>query len=351
MKITIKETADFIGGQIIGDSNLTISNVAKIEEAQDGDLTFLYLPAYAKFLNTTKASAIIINDKIERTRNDITYIIVKNPNVAFQKIIIKYFSPEFKLTGIDKTAHVDDTVKLGNNVSLGKNVVIEENCIIGDNTKIFHNSTVLRNSQIGANTTIFSNVSIREESVIGDNVIIHSGTVVGSDGFGFTPDENGEYFKVPQIGNVVIEDNVEIGSNASIDRAALGSTMIKRGAKIDNLVQIAHNVIIGENTVISAQTGVSGSTKVGKNCILAGQVGLVGHIELADGIIIGAQSGVSKSITKSGKYFGYPAKEWGTSLRLESHIRNLPKYSEKINLLGKQFEELKTELDKKGKEK
>lgn len=349
MEITVKEAADFIGGRIIGNPDLTVSNVAKIEEADQGDLTFLYLPAYIKFLTTTKASVIIVNDEIERTRDDITYIVVNNPNIAFQKIIIKYFTPEFKLEGIDQSAKFDNSVKLGENVNLGKNVVIEEGCVIGDNVKIFHNSTILRNSVIGSNTVIFSNVSVREESRVGKNVIIHSGTVVGSDGFGFSPDEKGEYFKVPQIGNVIIEDNVEIGSNVSIDRAALGSTIIKKGAKIDNLVQIAHNVVIGENTVISAQSGISGSTKIGKNCILAGQVGLVGHIELTDRVIIGAQSGVSKSITKPGKYFGYPAKEWGTSLRLESHIRNIPQYLERIKALEKQLKDLQAELDKNSK--
>ena len=198
---------------------------------------------------------------------------------------------------------------------------------------------------VGNNCIIYPNVTIREDCVIGDNVIIHSGTVIGSDGFGYAPRKEGGYDKVPQIGNVVLEDDVEIGSNVSIDRAALGSTVIRKGVKIDNLVQIAHNVNVGDNTVISAQTGIAGSTSIGKNCILAGQVGIVGHIEITDNVILGAQSGVSKSISNSGRYFGYPAKDLGTSLRLEGHFRNLPKYAERIKELERKIEELEKNLN------
>ncbi|OGU55610.1 MAG: UDP-3-O-(3-hydroxymyristoyl)glucosamine N-acyltransferase [Ignavibacteria bacterium RBG_13_36_8] len=351
MKISIKEAADLVGGKIFGNANVEITNVAKIEESQKGDLTFLYLPAYDKFLTATKASAILVKPDTTKDRNDLTYIEVKDPHAAMQKIIVKYFNTEIEFKGIDPTASVNSDVKLGKNVTLGKNAVISAGCIVGDNTIILHNTTIMENVVIGSNTLIYSNVAIRENCEIGNNVIIHSGTVIGSDGFGYAPDEKGIFHKIPQIGNVVVEDDVEIGSNVSVDRAAMGSTIIKKGVKIDNLVQIAHNVVLGENTVVIAQTGISGSTKIGNNCILAGQVGIVGHIEIGDGILISAQSGVSKSLTKPGKYRGSPAMEMGTSLRLESHIRNLPDYANTIRQLEEKIKTLQEEIQKiKGKD-
>ncbi|MGD8778902.1 MAG: UDP-3-O-(3-hydroxymyristoyl)glucosamine N-acyltransferase [Ignavibacteria bacterium] len=345
MEINILDAANLVGGKILGNSDIILNGVAKIENAREGDLTFLYLSSYEKYLQTTNATAVLVKPDTEKKRDDITYILVEDPKGAFQQILMEYFNYDISVTGIDETAHVGQNSQIGKNVVLGKNVVIGNNCSIGDNTKILHNTVILDNSTIGSNCLIYPNVTIRENILIGNQVIIHSNTVIGSDGFGYVPDKNGVYKKVPQIGNVVIEDDVELGSNVSIDRAALDSTVIKKGTKIDNLVQIAHNVEIGENTVISAQTGVSGSTKIGKSCILAGQVGTVGHIEITDGVIIGAQSGVSKSIKKPGKYFGYPAKEMGVSLRLESHIRNLPKYSERIAKLEKKIGELETLLE------
>jgi UDP-3-O-[3-hydroxymyristoyl] glucosamine N-acyltransferase len=345
MNLTAKDVAQFVNGKLQGQPDCKIESVAKIHESKKGDLTFLYLPAYQKHLKTTKASAILIKPDIEKTNTNITYIEVENPDIAFQKIIIEYFSPEYKLEGIDKSARVAESVELGENVALGKNVVVGNNNRVGSNTRIFHNSVLLDNVVVGNNCIIYPNVTIREDCVIGDNVIIHSGSVIGSDGFGYAPRKEGGYDKVPQIGNVVLEDDVEIGSNVSIDRAALGSTIIRKGVKIDNLVQIAHNVEVGANTAISAQTGIAGSTKIGKNCILAGQVGIVGHIEITDNVILGAQSGVSKSINRAGRYFGYPAKDLGTSLRLEGHVRNLPKYAERIKELGKKIEELEKKLN------
>ena len=226
-------------------------------------------------------------------------------------------------------------------------MVISRGCRIGKNVKIFHNTVLLEDVEIGDDCLIFQNVSVREKCKIGNRVIIHSGTVIGSDGFGFEPDKEGRFHKIPQIGNVIIEDDVELGSNVSIDRASIGSTVIKRGVKVDNLVQIAHNVYIGEDTIISAQAGISGSTKVGKNCFILGQAGLTGHIEIADNVILIAQSGVSKSITKAGTYFGYPAKELKTAYKLESHIRNLPEYAKKITELEKELKMLKEKLGDK----
>ncbi len=344
MKINLEEAADFIGGKITGNKNLEIENLSKIEEAKKGDLTFLYLPAYEKYFSSTKASAILVKPGFKKKRNDITYIEIPDPNKAFSKLLIKYFSPSFPLEGIAPTAFLHPSAKIGKNIALGQNCVVSAGCKIGDNTKIFHNTVLLENVEIGNDCLIFQNVSIRENCKIGDRVMIHPGTVIGADGFGFFTDEKDVYHKIPQIGNVIIGDDVEVGANVTIDRAAIGSTEIKRGVKIDNLVQIAHNVVVGEDTVISAQTGISGSTKIGNNCIVAGQVGIVGHIEICDNVIIMAQSGISKSINKPGSYFGTPAKELKTSLKLEAHIRNLPGYSEKINMLEKQIAELKEKL-------
>jgi len=350
MSFKLAEAAGLVGGILIGDKNLVINNLARIEEAQQGDLTFLYLSSYEKYLQSTQASAILVKPGFNKSRKDLTYVEVKDPNKAFSKILIRYMSPAFPLEGVDATAFIHPSAKIGKNTAIGKNVVVSEGCKIGDNVKIFHNTVLLNDVEIGSDSLIFQNVSVREKCKIGKRVIIHPGTVIGSDGFGFFTDEKGVYQKIPQIGIVIIEDDVELGSNVSIDRAALGATIIKRGVKIDNLVQIAHNVIVGEDTVISAQTGISGSTKIGNHNILAGQVGLIGHIEITDNVIIMAQSGISKSITKPGQYFGSPAQEAKTSLKLEAHIRNLPGYVERIALLENQIKNLTEEL-KRLKEK
>ena len=344
MMISVKEAATLVGGKIIGDENSTFSGIAKIEEAQEGEMSFLYRHQFFKFLEKTKASVLLASEDAPKDRKDITYIVVDNPNSAFQKIISKYFDTRTKLDGIDATAVVSDNSELGENISLGKNVVISRNCKIGKNTTIFHNCVILDDVVIGEDVIIYPNVTVREGTIIGDRVIIHPGVVVGSDGFGFSPNEKGELNKIPQIGNVIIEDDVEIGSNTTIDRAALGSTIIRKGAKIDNLVQIAHNVEIGDWTAISAQTGISGSTKVGAHCIFGGQVGLADHLEVTDNVMIGAQSGVPKSITKPGKYFGFPVKELGAALRTEGHIRNLSNYAKKIKQLENKLNELTEKL-------
>jgi len=347
MKVTLKDIAFFIGGRITGNEELNINSLAKIEEAEPGDLTFLYLPQYEKYFPSTRASAIIVKPEFNKSRDDISYVEVADPNKAFFKLIRNFFPPAYPLEGIDKTAFVHPKVLLGENVALGRNIVISEGCKLGDNVKVFHNTVLLQDVEIGDDCLIFQNVSIREKCKIGNRVIIHPGTVIGSDGFGFEPDNDGTFHKIPQIGNVIIEDDVELGSNVSIDRASLGSTIIKKGVKVDNLVQIAHNVVIGENTIISAQAGISGSTKVGKNCFILGQVGLTGHIEIADNVILIAQSGVSKSIKKAGTYFGSPAKEIKTAYKLESHIRNLQEYADRISELEKEVKRLKELNDRK----
>ncbi len=347
MKISVSEIASLINGTVSGDINTGINHLAKIEEAKPGDLTFLYLPSFEKYFPVTKASAIIVKTGFNKSREDITYIEVNSPEKAFFTILKKYFTPEFPLTGIDSSSFVDPSAHLGKNVAVGKNVVISAGCKVGDNTIIFHNTVLSNNVSVGKDCLIHSNVSIREDCVIGNRVIIHPNTVVGSDGFGYSTNEKGEYEKIPQIGNVIIEDDVELGSNVSVDRAALGSTIIKRGCKIDNLVQIAHNVVLGEDTVISAQSGISGSTKIGKHCILAGQAGLVGHIELGDNVVITAQSGVTKSISKPGYYSGSPAMEMKSHQKMQAQVRFIPDYVDRIKELEKQVKLLSEELIKR----
>jgi UDP-3-O-[3-hydroxymyristoyl] glucosamine N-acyltransferase len=341
MIINLKEAADFIGGKITGNDGIVLHKLAKIEEAQEGDLTFLYLPAYEKFFDSTKASAILVKTGFNKTRDDITYIEVDDPNKAFYKLLIRYFSPAFLLEpGIDASASVHKDAVIGKNVAIGKNVVIGANTVIGNNTKIFHNTVILENVEIGEGSLIFQNVSIREKCKIGKRAVIHPGVVIGSDGFGFYQDDKGKFQKIPQVGIVVIGDDVEIGSNTTIDRASIGTTYIHDGVKIDNLSQIAHNVVIGEDTIISSQVGISGSTKIGKKCYVLGQAGLTGHIEIGDGVTIIAQSGVSKNIHKPGIYFGSPAKEMKTAYKLESHIRSLPEYAAKIKELEEKIKKL-----------
>lgn len=345
MPIPLKEIANFINAEIIGNENLLINSAARIDQAKIGDISFIYLPAYEKFQKSTNASALVVKPELKKTRNDITYLEVDTPDIAFFSILRKYFAPKFELSGIDNTAYISPSAIIGNNVAIGKNVVISDNCKIGDNTKISHNSTIFENVEIGNDCIIFSNISIRENCKIGNRVIIHSNSVIGSDGFGYQKDHTNQYLKIPQIGNVIIEDDVEIGSNVSIDRAALGSTLIKKGSKLDNLIQIAHNVLIGQNTAISAQTGISGSSIIGNNCILAGQVGIADHIEVCDNVVIMAKSGVSKSITKPGFYFGSPSKEHKLALKLEAHLRNLPEYANKIKNLELQLRTLQEKLN------
>jgi UDP-3-O-[3-hydroxymyristoyl] glucosamine N-acyltransferase len=347
LNIPLKKIAELVNGRLSGDENLVITSLARIEEARKGELTFLYLSTYEKFFENTAASAILVKTGFNKSRNDLSYIEVDHPEQAFSSIIMNFFSQQIILEGVDETAFVHPSSSLGENVALGKNVVVGANCVLGKNVKIFHNTVLLENVEVGDDSIIYQNVSIREDCKIGKRVIIHAGVVIGADGFGYQKDDKGVYNKIPQIGNVVIEDDVEIGANTTIDRAALGSTFIMKGAKIDNLVQIAHNVSVGNNTVISAQSGVSGSVKIGKNVIIAGQVGIAGHLEIADNVILMAQSGVPKTISKPGLYFGYPVKEARKAKIIEAHTRNFPEYVDRIKKLEEEVKRLKEELSQK----
>jgi UDP-3-O-[3-hydroxymyristoyl] glucosamine N-acyltransferase len=343
-RVPIKKIADLTSAEITGTDELTVSQLAKIDEAAPGDLTFLYLPAYEKFFADTKASAIFVRKGFLKSRDDITYLEVEDPNIAFFKTLITFFSPQFPLRGISPSAFIAASAVIEEGVSIGENVVIGANCVIGKNTKIFHNCVISENVCIGDDCLIFPNVTLREEVILGNRIILHPGVVIGSDGFGYFQNDKKEYQKIPQIGNVILEDDVEVGANSTIDRAALGSTLIKRGSRIDNLVQIAHNVVVGEHTVISAQTGIAGSSRIGDHCVLAGQVGITGHVTVGDNIVIAAQSGVTKSLQTPGVYFGSPAKEHKTALRSEGYIRGLPKYVERITDLEKKIAELEAKV-------
>lgn len=338
MKKTLEEIASLIGGELIGDGKIQINNVNGIKEAREGEITFLANPLYRPFLNETKASCVITSKDIESA--PLPLIRTDNPSLAFSKVI-SIFQPRQEKEppkGIDKTALIGRGVTLGKEVAISAYVVIEEASSIGDSTAIYPYVYVGHNTKIGNNTKLYPHVSIRENSVIGNNVIIHSGTVVGSDGFGFVK-VGGVHQKIPQTGSVIIEDDVEIGSNVSIDRARFGKTVIGKGTKIDNLVQIAHNVKIGPHSIIVSQTGISGSVSLGKEVTLAGQVGIVGHVEIGDNVIVAAQSGVSKSIPANAVVLGSPAKPISEEKKILAYIRRLPE-------LFKTVKELKERLIK-----
>ena len=342
------EIAELLHGTLVGDSNLKIRGLAKIQSATRGQLTFLANPKYSKYLRTTKASAVLISKDQESPAID--HIIVEDPYLAFLEVLNRFYptkDPDFQ--GIHPAAIIADSARLGKNIQIGPNVYIGESVIIGDDTIIYPNCVLLDNVQVGKSCRFYPRVSVREKCQIGDRVIIHDGTVIGSDGFGFAPSGK-KYKKIPQMGIVLIEDDVEIGANSTIDRATLGETIIKRGCKIDNLVQIAHNVEIEQDTVIAAQTGISGSTKIGRHVTMAGQVGTVGHIEIGDDAIVAAKSGVSKSIPSGEVWFGYPASPLMKQKKIEASLRHLPELSKKVNTLIKQVNELEKKLNSLDKE-
>ena len=344
----LSEIAKLLKGELVGDPDIEISGLAKIQTASVGELTFLANPKYSKYLETTNASAVLVNKSHEAP--DLSHIKVEDPYLSFLEILIIYYpskKPEFG--GIHSTAVIADSAIIGDNVQIGPNVFVGDSAKIGDDTVLYPNCVLLNNVQIGHGCRLYPNVSVREGCRIGDRVIIHDGTVIGSDGFGFAPDEE-KYKKIPQMGIVVIENDVEIGANTTIDRATIGETVIKEGCKIDNLVQIAHNVTIDANTVVAAQTGISGSTKVGKHVTIAGQVGTVGHIEIGDNAILAAKSGISKNVPGGEIWFGYPAMPIMKQKKIEANLRNLPDTVKKVNKLVKQLEELQRKLNLLGGE-
>ena len=336
MTFSATQIAVLLNGKIEGNPEEKVSGFGKIEEAKTGQLSFLANPKYEDFLYTTDASIIIISDKLELKQPVNSCIIrVADPYTAFASLLHSYQQYKTQqLQGVQEPSHIATTAKLGEKVFVGAFAYIGENTTIGNHVKIFPGVYIGNNVNVGDNTLLHPGVKIYYDCVIGKNVTIHAGTVIGGDGFGFAPQADGTFKKVPQIGNVIIEDNVEIGSNATIDRATMGSTIIKNGAKLDNLIQIAHNVEVGSNTVIAAQAGVSGSTKIGSNVMIGGQAGVVGHIQIADGSRINAQSGVSKSIkTPKVTVTGSPAFDLTSALRSQALSRNLPDMEKRITEL------------------
>ncbi len=329
----LRDVADIIGGEVIGDEDIDITGIGKIESAREDEITFISNPVYEKFFSGTSAGAVVVSRRFNPaaySRLDsriIPLVKVDDPYLSFLTLL-DHFSPKTELqkVGIDETAVISDTAEISDDeVRIGAHSFIGAQVKIGRRVTILPNTVILAGADIGDNVLIYPNVTIYAGCKIGNRVIIHSGTVIGSDGFGQAKNPDGTFQKIPQKGIVVIGDDVEIGSNCSIDRATMGETIIHRGVKLDNMIQIAHNVEIGENTVIAAQTGIAGSTKIGKNCLIGGKVGIVGHIIICDNVILTAATNVSKSITKPGTYSGYRSQPMPQELRREATIRNLVK--------------------------
>jgi len=332
MNFTAGQIADQINGTIVGDRDIDILNISKIEEGSKGSLTFLANPKYTEFIYTTKASVAIVSSDFEPTEKiELTLIKVKDPYSSFTTIL-ELFNKDLsnrkgisQLTVIDKSSKISDSSFIGSFSSVGENSIIGENCIIENQVFIGNNV------EIGNGCKLYPGVKILDDTIIGQNCIIHSSTSIGSDGFGFAPNDDGSFKKIPQTGNVVIGDNVEIGSNSTIDRATLGSTIINNGVKLDNQIQIAHNVEIGENTAIAAQSGIAGSTKIGKNCMIGGQVGIIGHIKIGDNVKIQAQAGVTSDLESNSRVTGTPAISYMNYNKSYVHFKNLPEIVKKID--------------------
>lgn len=333
--ISCKYIAKLINGKVVGHPNTLIQRLNRIEYAKEGDLTFYSDVQYQKYLNSTSASCIIVSHDFELfDTSKRTYIVVENPYSAFLSLLKKFDTFYQKFTSyIHPTALIGENTVVSPTVYIGPYVVIGNNCFIGENSKIFSHVTLYDNVKIGKDTIIHSNVVCYYNTIIGNSCIIHSGAVIGSDGFGFIQNTDGSMTKIPQLGNVIIGNNAEIGANTTIDRAVVGSTIIENGVKLDNLIQIAHNVIIGENSAMASQVGISGSTKIGKRNRFGGQVGIAGHISTADDVTLEAKSGVAKSITESGIYFGAPARNKIEAFRILMVTQKLPEFEKKLNKL------------------
>ncbi|TMM31298.1 UDP-3-O-(3-hydroxymyristoyl)glucosamine N-acyltransferase [Polaribacter aestuariivivens] len=345
MKFTAQQIADILEGDILGNPNEEVSTLSKIEEGKKGSLTFLSNPKYNSYLYTTNASVAIVNKSfIPEKEISTTLIKVENAYKSFSKLLEFYNEVKNNKQGREQPHFISETAKIGKNEYVGAFAYIGENVKIGDHVKIYPNSYIGDNVTIGDNTTIFAGVKIYSETVIGTNCKIHSGCVIGADGFGFAPNEKGEYKAIPQIGNVIIEDNVDIGSASTIDRATLGSTIIRKGVKLDNQIQIAHNVEVGKNTVIASQTGIAGSTKIGENCMFGGQVGIAGHLKIGNNVKILAQAGISKNIKDDEILNGSPAFKALDYNKSSVYFKKLPSIVTKLNNLEKELNSQKEEL-------
>jgi UDP-3-O-[3-hydroxymyristoyl] glucosamine N-acyltransferase len=345
MEFTAKTIAGFLKGDIEGDPDIKVNTIAKIEEGHEGALSFLSNPKYEHYIYTTASSIVLINRSFNPSgKISATLIRVDNAYEAFASLLRLVDQARPRKKGIHPTAVIESTAKIGSDVYIGPYAYIGENCAVGDGCSIYPHVYIGDNTKLGINCTVNPGVKIYHDCVIGQGCIIHAGSVIGSDGFGFAPQSENEYMKIPQLGNVVLEDLVEIGANVTIDRATMGSTFIRRGVKLDNLIQIGHNVEVGENTVMAAQTGIAGSSKIGKNCMFGGQVGISGHVRIANGSKIGAQSGIAGDIKEENTaILGTPAFEIKQFLRSYVIFKKLPELKIKVDGLEKEVESLKKE--------
>ena len=339
MKFTAEQIAGILEGEVIGNPSAEVHKLSKIEEGTEGSLTFLSNPKYQNYIYTTQATITIVNKSFEAEQPiSSTLIRVEDAYQSFSKLLEYYNQVKLMKSGIEQPSVISENVTYGTDLYLGSFCYVGKNVIIGNNVKIYPNTFIGDNVTIGNNCVFFAGVRIYSETEIGDNCVIHSGTIVGSDGFGFAPHDDGTYSKIPQIGNVILEDDVEVGSCTTIDRATMGSTVIRKGVKLDNQIQIAHNVEIGEHTVIAAQTGIAGSTKIGRNCMIGGQVGISGHLTIGDNVRIQAQSGIGKNIKEGEIIQGSPAFNYGDFSKSYVHFKNLPKIVSDLDALKKKIE-------------
>ncbi len=343
MEFTAAMIARVLNGTVEGDPETKLNTVARIEEGRPGALSFLSNPKYEPYLYITAASAVLVkNDFTPVKEVTATLIRVDDPYQALARLLAFYEQARPAKKGIHPSAVIDEMANIGADVFIGACAVISENAVIGDGCSLHPQVFIGENVKIGKNCTLHPGVKVYRDCVIGNDCILHAGAVIGADGFGFAPVSEANFMKIPQIGNVIIEDNVEIGSNTCVDRATMGSTVIRKGVKLDNLIQVGHNVEIGENTVIAAQSGLAGSTKVGRNCMFGGQVGLAGHLSIADGCKIGAQSGIMSTVSEENSILlGYPATDSKQFLKSIVHIRKLPELSSRLDALAKTVESLK----------
>jgi UDP-3-O-[3-hydroxymyristoyl] glucosamine N-acyltransferase len=341
MEFSAQQIANLVSGQVEGDENSTVNNLSKIEEGKPKTLSFLGNAKYEHFIYDTDASIVIVYKDFKPTKklkDSLTLIRVNEPRESFAKLLEMYNQVKNNKVGVEQPSFISASATLGNSCYVGAFVYIGDNVVIGNNVKLFPNTVIGSNTRIGDDTIIYGGVKIYADTKIGKECTIHAGAVLGADGFGFTPNTENNYHKIPQIGNVIIEDNVEIGANTCVDRATLGSTIIRRGAKLDNLIQVAHNCEIGENTVLAGCVAIAGSTKIGKNCLIGGQVGIAGHITIADGVKIAAQSGIGGNIEKENEIVqGSPAFSYRDHQRSYVIFKNLPRLNSKIDEILKKL--------------
>lgn len=343
MEFTAAAIAGFLKGEVVGDPQSVVSNIAKIEEGKKGDLSFLANPKYEPYIYSTKSSVVLVNkDFVPSSKVEATLIKVENSYEAFASLLNLVAQSRPRKKGIHPTAIIEPSAKVGTEVYIGPYAYIGEECVIGDGCSVYPHVYIGDRTSVGADCILYAGAKIYHECLIGESCIIHAGSVIGSDGFGFAPQSEGEFKKIPQLGNVILEDNVEIGANVAIDRATMGSTIIRKGVKLDNLIQIGHNVEIGENTVMAGQCGIAGSTKVGRNCMFGGQVGLAGHIKIADGTKIGAQSGILGEVREENMILqGSPGIDYRQFFRASVVFKKLPELKSKIDNIEKEIDSLK----------